>query len=269
MIQRAEAMRPMLRERQAMCEEIGRLPEETNQAFIKAGFYRILQPRRFGGYEFDVPDFIRVMTEVSRGCPESGWVLALTAGHPAAFVAGFEEQAQREVYGETGDCRAPGAARPSGVAVPVSGGYRIKGTWDYTSGCDIATHFLGGLMVIDPQSNTPSAYGYVLCDREDFSIVNNWDVIGMQGTGSHRVVIEETIVPTHRVLEFSDPQIKQMYPQAGRALFKNPLYHGPWLCLLMSELVSVAVGAARGALDLYEQRRPREEVNAPSVLAAL
>jgi 3-hydroxy-9,10-secoandrosta-1,3,5(10)-triene-9,17-dione monooxygenase len=65
-------MRPVLRERQVRCGQIGRLPEETNQEFINAGFYRILQPRRFAGYEFDVIDFIRIMSEVSRGCPESG-----------------------------------------------------------------------------------------------------------------------------------------------------------------------------------------------------
>lgn len=253
MLRRAEAMRPILRDRQALCEESGRLPEETNQEFIKAGFYRILQPRRFGGYEFDVRDFIRVMTEVSRGCPESGWVLTLTAGHPASFLAGFEEQAQREVYGETGDARVPGAAMPSGVAVPMPGGYSVKGTWDYCSGCDIATHFLGGLMVVDPQTRAPSAYGYVLCGRQDFSIVKNWDVFGMQGTGSDRVVIEERIIPPHRLLKFSDATLQQWYPRPGRALFTNPLYYGPFLSLLICSLVAVSVGAARGALDVYEQ----------------
>src|SRR5215469_17870639 len=94
MLRRAEALRPILRERQVLCEELGRLPEETNQDFLNAGFYRILQPRRFGGYEFDLSDFIRIMAEIARGCPESGWVLALTSGHPAAFIAGFVEQAQ-------------------------------------------------------------------------------------------------------------------------------------------------------------------------------
>jgi 3-hydroxy-9,10-secoandrosta-1,3,5(10)-triene-9,17-dione monooxygenase len=188
MLQRAEAMRPVLRERQAKCEELGRIPEETNQEFVDAGFYRILQPRLFGGYEFDVPDFIRIMSEISRGCPESGWVLALTAGHPAAFIAGYDEKVQCEVYGATGDCRAPGAARPSGVAVPVPGGYKLKGIWDYTSGCDIATHFIGGVMVIDPETKAPGSWGFVLCDQKDVRIVRNWDMIGMQGTGfaSHR-----------------------------------------------------------------------------------
>jgi 3-hydroxy-9,10-secoandrosta-1,3,5(10)-triene-9,17-dione monooxygenase len=126
MLRRAEALRPVLRERQPLCEQLGRLPEETNDEFLRAGFYRIVQPRMFGGYEFSLPDFIRVMMEVSRGCPESGWVLTLTSGHPEAFIAGFSEQAQREVYGETGDCRAPGVFVPGGSAIPVPGGYRIK-----------------------------------------------------------------------------------------------------------------------------------------------
>ena len=66
-----------------------------------------LQPRRFGGYEFGLRDFVRVMSEISRGCPSSGWVLALTAGHPH-LLAHFSEQAQAELYGENGDVRVPG-----------------------------------------------------------------------------------------------------------------------------------------------------------------
>src|SRR5947208_1942498 len=126
MISRAEAMRSVLRERQAVCEQLGRIPEETNDEFVRAGFYRIVQPRCFGGYEFDLLTFIRVMIEVSRGCAESGWTLALTAGHPAAFLSAFPEQGQREVYGETGECRAPGVGMPGGTAMPGDGGSRTK-----------------------------------------------------------------------------------------------------------------------------------------------
>src|SRR5262249_44512961 len=82
LLARAEALRPALRERQAATEATGRLLDETHAAFVEAGFYRTLQPRRFGGYEFPLRDFVRVMSAVSRGCPSSGWVLALTAGHP-------------------------------------------------------------------------------------------------------------------------------------------------------------------------------------------
>jgi len=57
----AQDMLPALRARQAACEALGRLPEETNQAFVEAGFYRILQPRRFGGGELDLPSFFNVL----------------------------------------------------------------------------------------------------------------------------------------------------------------------------------------------------------------
>jgi len=256
MIARAEGMRHVLRDRQTHCEQLGRMPDETNEDFIRAGFYRIVQPRCFGGYEFDLTTFVRVMTEVARGCVESGWTLALTAGHPAVFLSGFPEQGQREVYGETGDCRAPGVAIPGGMAVPVDGGYRVKGVWDYCSGADIGTHFLGGMMALFPDSNAPRAYVYVLVDRKDYQIVDNWNVFGMQGTGSRRVIVEDVFVPSHRVLEMGvmgEGQIRPIRNQPGRALHPNPLYRGQFLPFLMFEVTAVAIGAARGALDLYEE----------------
>ena len=97
-VRRAEAMRAMLRARQNDCEAAGQIPQDTNAQFIKAGFYRILQPRCFGGYEFDLPTFLKVMIAVSRGCSDSGWVLALTAGH-AFLMASFPEAGQREAFG--------------------------------------------------------------------------------------------------------------------------------------------------------------------------
>jgi 3-hydroxy-9,10-secoandrosta-1,3,5(10)-triene-9,17-dione monooxygenase len=139
------------------------------------------------------------------------------------------------------------------MAVPVDGSYRVKGAWDYCSGCDVATHFLAAVMVMDSETQKPRAQSYVLFDRKDFHIVDNWDVIGMQGTGSRRAVVEEMTVPSHRVLEFADTEMKTMLAQPGRALHPNPLYHGPVLMLLFCELTSVVVGAARGALDVYEQ----------------
>src|SRR6202161_3895131 len=118
LLHRAEALRPLLRERQTECEELGELSDDTNDRFLAAGFYRILQPRRFGGYEFALPDFIRVMIAVARGCSESAWVLALTSGH-TVLAAQLSATAQREVFGVTGDFRAPGVGMPGRVGVPA------------------------------------------------------------------------------------------------------------------------------------------------------
>src|ERR1700733_14044121 len=183
LVRRADAMRPLLRGRQTECEELGELSADTSNRFLAAGFYRILQPRRFGGYEFALPDFIRVMIAVARGCSESAWVLALTSGH-TVLAAQLSEAAQRQVFGVTGDFRAPGVGMPTGVGVPADGGYRVKGGWDYASGCDLATHFFGSPMVHDPETKAPLGNAWILFDRDQFKIVDNWNVIGMQGTGS-------------------------------------------------------------------------------------
>ncbi len=260
LLRRAEALRPLLRERQAECEALGELPRDTNDRFLAAGFYRILQPRLYGGYEFTLPDFIRVMMAVARGCSDSAWVLALTSGH-TVLAAQLAESAQRDVFGPSGDFRAPGVGIPGGTGIAENGGLRVNGAWDYASGCDLATHFFGSAMVRDPQTNASLGNAWILFDRDHFRIVNNWNVIGMQGTGSRRVVIENAFVPADRALWFIDSSGRPVRDQPGHALHPNPMYHG-WIApLLISEVAAVCVGAARGALDIYEEILKNKNTN--------
>ena len=262
LLRRADAMRPLLRERQAECEKLGELPADTNNRFLAAGFYRIVQPRIFGGYEFALPDFIRVMIAIARGCSDSAWVLALTSGH-AVLAAQLPENAQRDVFGLKGDFRAPGVGMPNGIGIPVDGGIRVNGAWDYASGCDLATHFFGSTMVRDPETNTLLGNAWILFDRDQFKIVDNWSVFGMQGTGSRRVVIEDAFVSADRALWMSDSAGRPVRDQPGHALHPNPMYHG-WLApLLISEVAAVSIGTARGALDIYQEILQNKKTNFP------
>ncbi|HEX5230002.1 MAG TPA: hypothetical protein VFW44_19955 [Bryobacteraceae bacterium] len=261
LIRRAEAMRPWLRERQAECEALGELPADTNGRFLAAGFYRILQPRIFGGYELTLPDFMRVMIAVARGCSDSAWVLALTSGH-SVLAAQLAESAQRDLFGSAGDFRAPGVGMPGGSGVLDNSRIRVTGAWDYASGCDLATHYFGSTMVRD-SSGALLGNAWICFDREHFKIVNNWNVIGMQGTGSRRVVIEDVVVPADRALWFVDAAGLPVRQQPGHALHANPMYHG-WLApLLISEIAAVSIGAARGALDVYEEILKNKKTNFP------
>lgn len=260
LLRRAESLRPLLRERQAECEALGELPADTNARFLTAGFYRILQPRLYGGYEFTLPDFIRIMIAIARGCSDSAWVLALTSGH-AVLAAQLAESAQRDVFGPSGDFRAPGVGMPGGAGIPENGGFRVNGAWDYASGCDLATHYFGSTMVRDPATNASLGNAWILFDRDQFQIVNNWNVIGMQGTGSRRVVIENAFVPADRALWFIDSSGHPVRDQPGHAVHPNPMYHG-WIApLLISEVAAVCVGAARGALDIYEDILKNKKTN--------
>ena len=242
MLCRAEAMRAILRERQQHCEELGRLPEETHRDFLNAGFYRILQPRSFGGYEFSATDFVRLVLEISRGCIDSGWVLSLIASAPAAFLSPFSETAQREAYGSDGDCRIASVLKPGSSALPVEGGYRVGGAWDYCSGCDIATHLVASVVLRDAPKQPPKGMAFALFDRADYEIVDNWNMIGMQGTGSRRVVVGERTIPAHRVAAIS-----MLEPRAEP---EGP----PKVNLNLGAFAACAagVGGARGALDVYE-----------------
>jgi 3-hydroxy-9,10-secoandrosta-1,3,5(10)-triene-9,17-dione monooxygenase len=252
MVQRARGMIGVLRERQEECERIGRLPDETSREFVEAGFYRILQPRRFGGYEFDLPTFTRVAIALARGCPASGWTYTLTAGHAHMLAALWSEEGQIDIYGADGEVRMPGRFRP-GTATPVDGGYRVSGTWDYVSGCDSATHLAFGFMLGDDPSAGELATDFIgVVDYADCEIIDNWDVLGLRGTGSKRVVVEDVFVPEHRTI---DSIFKlDAPPAAGRTVHEAPIYReGGIGGLIFSETASVAIGTAWGVLDLFEE----------------
>ncbi len=249
MIARAREMRPVLRERQLECERAGRILPATHKQFVEAGFYRIVQPRRFGGYESDLPTFHRVMIEIARGCPSSGWVLALTAGHPL-ILARFDERAQLEAYGADGEFRAPASGAPV-LIHPASGGYTVKGFWDYASGCDVGTHFIGPAILRAP--GEPAHHVLLLLYPRDYQIVDNWQVFAMQGTGSKRIAIEnEIFVPDYRTAQGGlgqDPPAQSSRIEG----VENPLYHGRITSFLIGEAAAVVVGTARGAIDIYEE----------------
>ena len=219
LLARAQALVPVLRERQPATEAAGRLLDESHEAFAEAGLYRALQPRRFGGYELGLRDFVGVMSEISRGCPSSGWVLALTSGHPH-LLSHWSEEAQAEIYGADGDARVPGRPVQPGLAIPTDGGYVVSGTWDYASGCDQATHFMGSAIV---PGTEPPRLVWLLVDRADFEIVDNWDPIGLRGTGSKRVVCSDVLVPEHRVITAIGTSPER--PPGWRS-HANPLYAG-------------------------------------------
>ena len=245
LVARATALRGALRERQDECDGLGRLPDSTLRDYIDAGFWRVVQPRRFGGYEFDLDTFLRITMELSRGCPSSGWVFGLTAAHNL-IVGDFDEQGQIELFGD-GDFRCPLSALPA-PAERVDGGYVLNGWWDYSSGCDVSTHFIGGAVVTEPTGEIDTRW--VAFRRDQFEIIDNWDTLGMRGTGSRRVVVHDLFVPEHHTVPSPNP-FRPVVELPGRDVHANPMFRGPLASLLISEPAAVCVGIAHAAIDAY------------------
>jgi 3-hydroxy-9,10-secoandrosta-1,3,5(10)-triene-9,17-dione monooxygenase len=250
MIEAAIALRPLLREKQAETEAAGRILEDVNAACDAAGFYRALQPRRFGGYEFDLPTFAKVMIEVARGCPSTGWVVAFTAGHTHIF-AKYPLPTQAEAYGATGEFRCPMVSGREASARKVDGGYVVNGFWDYASGIDVSTHFFAQAPIKVEGEDEAKGQAIALLDRDQYDIEHNWQMLGMQGSGSHRVIVKDVFVPEARVVERN--LLAPSTAGAQERVFENPMYAGPSGNILMCEIAAVAIGTGYAALDCYEE----------------
>lgn len=252
LIARAAGLRDALLEGQAAAEERGTYSPEMHEAFKKAGFYRTLQPRRYGGYEFGVPTFARMIMEVARGCPGSGWCLALSAGHSLNVAQLFGERAQEEAFGPDGHFAAAARAIPSGTATRAEGGWRLEGAWDYCSGVPYSTHVMVGVRLIE-EGGAPQA-AVALVPRTEWTMLDNWgDFIGMRASGSNTVQMQNAWIPDHYLVreDFFAPNISQ--GTEGARLHGNPMYAGGTLGFFQTEISSIMVGVGYAALDEYER----------------
>jgi 3-hydroxy-9,10-secoandrosta-1,3,5(10)-triene-9,17-dione monooxygenase len=249
-VARAEAISGGLVQRQQETEDRTFYALDTHEAFKKAGFYRILVPRRFGGYEFGVDTFLKVSIALTRGCPSTGWMYTLGAAHALAVATMFPEQAQAEVFAG-GDFICPATVMPSGTAERAEdGGWIINGTWGYNSGSPYASHMVGHVMVDHGNGPEPMMF---IAPRDQWRRLDDWgQQLGLRGSGSHSITIENGHIPDHYTVRGHMSQFSIAGGTPGLRLTGNPQYAGGPLSFMNIESAVLAVGIAKGALDAYE-----------------
>ena len=249
-IARAKALRPNLIERQAETEALTFYPEATHREFLDAGVYRILQPRRLGGYQFDTPTFFRVVMEIARGCPSTGWCYCLSSAHIMQIAGLFDDAALAAIVGPDGDFRAGSYGFHGGELTPVPGGWRLSGKWPYASGAPYSTHFIGQAhLPPDEPGGDPVEILFVL-PRSEWRLCNDWgDVMGLKGSGSHSVEAKDGFLPSSHVVRAN--LVGGRGDGVPARSHEVPVYAGRMAAFFCCELVAVAVGAAKGALDEY------------------
>lgn len=273
MVARARSLRPLLLESQADTEERGTYSPEIHEKFREAGFYRVLQPRRFGGYEFDVPTYFRVIIELGRGDPGAAWCAALASAHALPVAAHYEASAQEEFFGRDGEFAAAHSATARGTATVVDGGYVIDGDWAYSSGIPYSTHFLGTATVIGGPPGLSPEVVFVL-PREKYEILDDWggdQTLGMRGSGSNTVRVRRVRIPSGHAVPWNWLG-GEVSPEGtpGTKLHGNPMYLGQVGALYSGELGAAQVGAARAAVDEFERLlRTRKTQFPPIRLRAL
>ncbi len=253
LIARAVGLRPKLVDQQAECEERTYYSEEMHQAFINAGFYRLYVPRRYGGYEFDVPTFVRVVLEVARGCPSTAWCMGLASAHALQVGSWWEESAQVEIFGE-GDFRAASVAAPIGPATRTDHGWELNGRTAYASGIPYSTHYMGQAVLPGENARGLPRMLLFVAPKSEWRMLDDWGhLLGLKGSGSQTIVFEGGRVPAHWALEdrlMVDVDVSEGTP--GLRLHGNPMYGGRAISCFTLSLAAVLVGAAYNALDEYE-----------------
>jgi resorcinol 4-hydroxylase (FADH2) len=250
LIERARTMIPALRERAPRTEEARRLLPEMVQAFTDAGFFRIVQPKRYGGFEMGIDVLEEVVIEVGRGCGSSAWCLAILGGH--TWWSGlFEEAGQDVLFGEDGHVIMATNLSGNGRCKRVEGGYELSGRFVYLSGCDVANWLcVGAMLEEDGVAPEDAPWFYMAVRPEEMTILDDWHMLGLRGTGSKSVTADRVFVP--ECLALSQAAIAAQEPP-GRYVHVNPLYAAPMLAFLSIETTGAAVGIAQQAVDILEE----------------
>jgi 3-hydroxy-9,10-secoandrosta-1,3,5(10)-triene-9,17-dione monooxygenase len=243
---RARELLPKLAARVPEADRLRRVPDETIADFQAAGFFRMLQPSRWGGVEAEPSQFFDVQATIASACPSSAWVLGVIAVHNWQLAL-FPLEAQEEVWGKDRATLVSSSYAPTGKITRAEGGYRISGRWSFSSGCDHARWvFLGGL--VPPEGSGPPEMRTFLVPRSDYQIDDNWHVAGLKGTGSKDIVVEGAFVPEHRTHKLMDGFFRK---SPGNAVNPSPLYRLPFGLIFVRSVSTSAIGIAQGALDAY------------------
>jgi 3-hydroxy-9,10-secoandrosta-1,3,5(10)-triene-9,17-dione monooxygenase len=247
LVKRARAMIPTLKARNAAANEQRTLPAETIQEMQAAGFFRVLQPARYGGYEYDPGVFSDIQMALAEGCMSTAWVYGVVGVHPFQLAL-FDKRAQEDVWGTDTSTLASSSYQPVGQVERVDGGFLLSGRWGFSSGCEHCSWVLLGSMVPPANAGDPPDMRTFLVPRADYEIVRDWHVFGMQGTGSHGIILNKAFVPEYRTHRAVDGF---MGTNPGGAVNTAALYKLPWAQVFVRAVSTGSIGALQGALDAY------------------
>ncbi len=205
-IERLVSLRPWLRTMQSEAERQRRVPQETVERLDPTGVFTVAVPPRFGGADFSARDLFRIYEALGSGCGSTAWML-WTATGGNMWSAAFPEELVAPIYNAqwvgNRTCAVGGSTRRlCGTARKVDGGWMVRGAWNFATGSAHASHAYLAVYYDDVDD---TKVGMVLLPKESYTIRDDWDAMGMAGTGSATIAVdEELFVPDER---FSSPQV--------------------------------------------------------------
>jgi 3-hydroxy-9,10-secoandrosta-1,3,5(10)-triene-9,17-dione monooxygenase len=246
MTRRAAALVPALEKRRHETLELRRLTDATIADILAAGFFKIMQPARLGGFELPYGSQVPISAALAPGCGATSWVVSVVATHHW-MLAKFDAKAQDEVWAKNPDayaCSAFGFAEST--VVKVAGGYKISGRWTYSSGSNHADWAM--IVVAVPRDGAPPERRFAMVPKSDFQVLDNWRSVGLRGSGSNDIVIREAFIPDYRTVGFDEIDLVD---SPGTAVNRAPTYRLQTFGVFNLTGVGPAIGLAKAALDAF------------------
>jgi 3-hydroxy-9,10-secoandrosta-1,3,5(10)-triene-9,17-dione monooxygenase len=252
LIARARAMIPTLASRSLAQMQNRCILPETVAEMQAAGFFRVLQPERWGGYEMEPGIFHDIQLALGEGDMSTGWTYGVV-GAVSWVVALFDDSAARDVWGSDSSVLLCSSTMPAGKVTEVDGGFRLSGHWRYASGCEHCGWALVGGMVT--AENAPPDWRLFLVPRQEYRTADTWQVAGLQGTGSIDVIINDVFVPAYRMVRLHDTFLLK---GAGQTHNTSSLYRLPFGQIFVRNVSTAGLGALQAMLTaLLEHGRSR------------
>jgi 3-hydroxy-9,10-secoandrosta-1,3,5(10)-triene-9,17-dione monooxygenase len=245
-LEEVRALAPSIAERSAEADTLRRIPDESIKALQSAGLFRLLQPKAFGGTEAHPMDFYRAVAEVGAACGSTGWVASVLGVHPW-HIGLFDVKAQQEVWCEDTDVNISSSYAPVGKAKKVKDGFSFSGKWSFSSGCDHCSWVLLGGLVFD-EDDKVSDFRTFLLPRKNYTINDVWDTVGLRGTGSNDIVVEDVFVPEYRTLSMNNTAVCEC---PGQEVNTSPLFRMPYGSIHPFAITAPIIGMARGAYEAH------------------
>ena len=228
--------------RSAEIEALGTLPMDLVDEIRPTGAFRMYVPEDLGGPQVTAVESLEVVEEFAYHDGSVGWCVAVAA--TTSLLASYLPDPHAEaLFGDPGAIGG-GFVMPRGRAVPVDGGLRVSGRWQWGSGTKHCTTIGGGCLVVGPDGRPePRGDGlaapFVFMDPADITFIETWDVAGLAGTGSVDFEATDVFVPEGRWV-----QIGRGGPVRDNAWSRFSFYG-----LLACGVASAAVGIARRSID--------------------
>lgn len=218
-------------------DRLSHVPRDVIAKLKRAGVYRAATPKRFGGDALAPTAFLDMIERIAVADGSAAWVASF--GSANVYLAALPLATQAQIYADGPDQVFAGGLFPVQAAKPADGGWRVNGTWKFASGCKGADWLGVGIGAASSGSGAPGKPRTAVFRPHQVEIVENWDVVGMQGTGSHDLRVTDQFVTDDWT-----------FVRGGEPCVDEPLYRYPTIAYAAQVLAVVNLGLARAALDV-------------------